>query len=38
MGTPAMPWATPTVKGLKKAQAKPAAAPRKGMAVPTMES
>ena len=33
-----MLWAMPTVKGLKKAAAKPAAAPRNGMEMPTMES
>ncbi len=33
-----MPWAMPTVKGLKKAPANPAAAPTKGRATPTMVS
>ena len=37
-GTPAMPCATPTVKGLKKAAANPAAEPTNGMAAPVIES
>jgi len=34
----AISWAMPSVKGLITAPAKPAAAPRKGIAVPTSES
>jgi hypothetical protein len=33
-----MLWAMPTVNGLKNAAANPAAAPRNGMATPTIES
>ena len=36
--TPAIPWATPTVNGFRKAAANPAAEPRNGIAAPTSES